>query len=142
VKPGSRAVRVGCVSALLLAVVVLGACIWRESRRGWTVANLERLVQAEVPLGCDRRHAEVWFDKHNIEHSFFADTTGDRSGMDTMPLLAGMHDDNLSGMVRGWIEGPEANVGFGQSGRITVYFFFDMQGRCAGHLVFPFVYSL
>jgi hypothetical protein len=103
---------------------------------------LEQLIEAEVPPGCDRQQAEAWFNKHGIMHSYFKDTIGDRSGQKTMPMLAGLSDKDLSGMVRGWIEGPEANVGFGESGRINIYFFFDKQERCVGHLVHPFVYSL
>lgn len=140
--PGCRTLVLGCLTILVLVVVATGVWVWRDSQRGWTVARLEQLIAAEVPAGCDRLQAEAWFDRHGIEHSYFVDTTGDRSGNSTMPRLAGLRDEDLSGMVRGWIEGPEANVGFGSSGRITIYFFFDKKGHCAGHLIDPFVYSL
>ncbi len=116
--------------------------MWRDSKRGWTVTKLEALIGAEIQPGCNRQQAEAWFDKHSIQHSYFSDTTGDRSGNSTMPMLAGLRDQDLSGMVRGSITGPEANVGFWENGTIRVYFFFDKQGTCVGHLVFPLVYSL
>lgn len=135
-------IKIGCLVFVLVAAIALGACIRRDSQRGWTKARLEDLIVAEVPGACDRTHVEAWFDKHGIEHLYFADTTGDQAGKNTMPMLAGLRDEDLSGMVRGRIDGPEANVGFGESGRISVYFFFDKQGKMVGHLVYVFVYSL
>ena len=105
-------------------------------------SKVKALIEVEVLLSCDRSQVEDWFDRHRIKHSYFVDTTGDRTGSRTMPMEAGLRDEDLSGMGRGWIVGPEANVGFGNSGRIQIYFFFDKQGCCVGHLVFPFVYSL
>ncbi|HEY7309315.1 MAG TPA: hypothetical protein VH643_08170 [Gemmataceae bacterium] len=43
-------------------------------------------------------------------------------------------------MVRGTIDKPEANVDLIFPGEISIYFFFDKQGRLAGHLVDPFVF--
>jgi hypothetical protein len=100
---------------------------------------LEELIAAEVPLGCNRQQAEAWFDQHGIEHDYCTDTTGDRAGDRTMPMLAGLRDQDLGGMVRGWIPPTEAED---PNMRITAYFFLDKQGRCVGHLVHPFVYSL
>ena len=113
-----------------------------DAQIGRSVVNLEQLIQAEVPPDCDLKQALAWFDRHGIQREYFADTTGDRVGRRTMPMIAGLRDEDLSGMARGWIDGLDANLGFGRSVRITVYFFFDHQGRRVGHLVHPFVYSL
>lgn len=133
--------QVGCVALVLVTVGILIAWIWREFQRGWTKEKLESLIAAEVPAGCNRAHVDAWFDKHRIQHQYMADTTGDQSGNSTMPMLAGLRDQALRGMERGLIEGPEANVGFLESGRISVYFFFDKEGRVVGHLVHTFIYS-
>jgi hypothetical protein len=138
----SRSTAVGCLTLVLVAVAAAGTWVWRGSLRGWTVAKLEALIEAEVPRGCDRQHVEAWFKRHRIQHLYFAHTTGDRRGPYTMPMLAGLRDRDLSGMIRGTISWPEANMGFGRNGDIMVYFFFDTQGRCVGHLVHPFVVSL
>jgi len=132
---------VGCLSLLLLVAVALAVWVWQDSKRGWTVTKLESLLAVEIQVGCDRQHVEAWLDKHEIQHSYWADTTGDRSGHSTMPMLAGLRDEDLSGMVRGWIKGSEANLGFLENGEIRVYFFFDKQGACVGHWVVPFVFS-
>lgn len=142
---GFRGPLVGC--AILLALLIgIGGWLWwvgeREAQRGWTKEMLENRIQQEIGPGSDRGQVERWFEKHRIEHWYAADTTQDRAGSQTMPEIAGLRDAELSGMVRGWIDGPDANVGGGSNGRITIYFFLDKQGRVVGHLVHPFVYSL
>jgi hypothetical protein len=105
------------------------------------VEKLERLIQEEVPPGCGRATSEMWFDRHAIRYSWIVDTTGDRYGNRTMPELVGLRCDDLGGMLRGEIYGPEANVDWLYTGRIHVYFFFDKQDRLVGHLVDPFVFA-
>src|SRR5262245_6672350 len=115
--------RWGCLCSLCLIILVgvVLVWVWIESQRGWSVSRLESLIAVEVPATADRATVEKWFDAKGISHSYYADTTGDRAGPNTMPMLAGLRDEDLSGMVRGWIDGPQANVGFFNSGRITVY---------------------
>jgi hypothetical protein len=137
-----RGIGWGCLCLIVLAVVAITTWALIDSRRGWSVARLEASIAAEVPSGADRWTIEKWFDGHRISHDFLVDTTGDRSGHSTMPMLAGLRDGDLGGMVRGLIWGSEANVGFLESGRIALYFFFDKEGRLVGHLVDPFIYSL
>ncbi len=119
---------IGCLSLVLLPVLLVGGWVWRDSQRGWSAEKLERLIQAELPADCDRQQVETWFDMHGIRYGYCI--PGDQPDDDSMPTLAGQ------------IEGKEANVGFLESGRIDIYFYFDKQGRCAGHKVDPFVYSL
>jgi len=141
-RSGCRTPVLGCLFVVFLVAIAVSLWVRQDAQRGWTVARLEHLIEVEVPADCDREQAEVWFERHGIQHSYFTDTTGDRSGQRTMPMLANLRDEDLSGMVRGWIEWPEANVGFRSSGRIQIYFFFDKEGRRIGHLVHPVVYSL
>jgi hypothetical protein len=137
-----RPLMAGCLTFLLLTFIGCGGWMWWSSQRGWTVAKLERLIQLEVPRECDRATVEAWFDRHGIRQSWFEDTTGDMRGQQTMPQLAGLRSSDLSGMVRGDIVGPAANVDWVFPGRISIYFFFDKQGRRVGHLVDLFVYML
>jgi hypothetical protein len=121
----------------LLALAGAGAWLWWEAQRGWTVAELERLIKEELSPDCGRREVEAWFDRHGIPHSYNTDTTEDRYMGLTMPVLAGLGDRSLSGLVRGVIDRPNSNPG----GFIDVYFFFDQRGCCVGYLVFPFEYT-
>lgn len=126
---------------LIFPALACGAWFWRECQRGWTEARLERSIAAEIELGCGRKQVETWFNTHGIRYQYFSDTTGDRVGASTMPMLAGLNDSSLGGMLRRWIDGPEANVGFFELGYIQIFFFFDHAGTCVGHLVRPFIYS-
>jgi hypothetical protein len=131
--------RLGCL-ALLLVALGYGSWMWWLSQRGWTAAQLEKLIQAELPANCDRASASAWFDQHGIGYNWWADTTGDSRGNRTMPELVGLKNSDLSGMLRGNLASPEANVGWFSTGRISIYFFFDKQGCRVGHLVDEFVY--
>jgi hypothetical protein len=125
---------------LLLVVGAAAFLVWWD-QRGWTVARLERRIKSEVPPGCGRAEVETWLHRQGIRHSYWQDTTGDRRGEHTMPMLAGLDSKDLSGMVRGEIAHSEgANVNWIFPGDISMYFFFDKQGRLVGHLVDPFVY--
>jgi hypothetical protein len=121
---------VGLLSIVLLVPLVIATWALVDSQRGWTEARLEKAIQAELPVDCDREQVENWFDKHGIRHA-------------NVKRKSDVHaDDDTIRQTSGWIEGREANVGFLESGRITIDFFFDEQGRCVGHRIDPFVYSL
>jgi hypothetical protein len=114
--------------------------LWWASQRGWTVANVEQLIQAELSPECDRATAEAWFTRHGVQFTWHEDTTGDVRGRQTIPELVGLKNEELSGMLRGRIDPPEANLSLMFPGRISIYFFFDKNGRQVGRLVEPFVY--
>jgi hypothetical protein len=127
-------------SALAVAVLsLIGGGIWLgwEGRRGWTAAELEQRIQAELTPQCDRHEVEQWLKRHGIPHSYSTDTTEDRYMGFTMPMLAGLDNRSLSGQVRGVIHQPDAST----DRFIDVYFFFDQRGDCVGYLVFPFEYT-
>jgi hypothetical protein len=125
-------------SAVVISYLVIK--LWSHSQREWTVSKLEELIKLEVPGNCDRRDIEVWFDRHNIEHQYIADTGADTESGKTMPDLAGLERKRLTGMVRGIIQGNRANVSFLFDGEIKVYFFLDIGGRQAGHYIHSFAY--
>jgi hypothetical protein len=58
-----------------------------------------------------------------------------------MPELAGLKNEDLCGMVRGTIEGAEANVSLLVSGRIMIYFFLDKEEHCVGHWIQEVAYT-
>ena len=91
-------------------------------------------------MACDRRSVETWFDRHQIRHDWFEDTTVAMAGHQSMPELAGLRNRDVSGMLHGVLDGPEVNVDLIFPGEITIYFFFDKQGCRVGHLVHPFVF--
>jgi hypothetical protein len=137
--PRNQYPRLGCLAVLLVAIGI-GSWIWGLSqRRGWTVAELERLIQAELPPNCDQASAAAWCDRHGIPHNWLADTTVDRKALQTLPELVGLKNSDLSGMLRGTLY--DANVGWVREGMIRVYFFFDKQGQRVGHLVDEHVFS-
>jgi hypothetical protein len=120
------------------ALVAIAGLGW-YSQRGWTSSKLERLIRQEVPDGCERSQVEAWFDRHGIKHQYSVVTAGPEEG-DTMPHLAGLKNEDLSGMVCGSILAPEANVSLFVRGEITVCFFLDKQGRLKGHYIREFGY--
>jgi hypothetical protein len=123
-----------------VALIVFGlttGLYWTVFQRGWTVGKIDRLVQAEVPLGSTRQEAEEWLDSHGFPHEYFADVTLDRVDEQTAPRAAGLSERDLGGLVRGMVF--DANVDLVFEGYINVYFFFDHEGRLAGHLVRHFV---
>jgi hypothetical protein len=126
----------GCLVLALAAIGGCGACVWWATQRGWTVAKLERSIRAEVPPSCDRRTAEAWFDKHHIQHWWSDETSLARAPQ----TPARFRDKDVGGMLEGVIEGPEANVDLISPGEISIYFFFDEQGRLVGHLVDKLIY--
>ena len=63
-------------------------------------------------------------------------------GHQTIAELAGLRDEDLSGVSYAVVDGPEVNVDLIFSGSIGIYFFYEKQGHMAGHLVDPFVYEL
>ncbi len=140
--------------ALIVGVGVLAVVAWicaiKSSNDGEIAKaaavkqKLDCLIASEVPKGSKRSEVQTWFDKHRVQHSYFADTTGDGQGNKTMPMVAGLRDEDLSGMERGWIDGPgpDDEVGCLEDGRITIYFFFDKSGRMVRHYVECFVYCL
>lgn len=125
----------------LLVLIAGGSAYWYISQRGWTVSKLERLIRTELTPGCDRQQLESWCDRHGIPRAYFTDTMADFLGGRTAPGSAGLRAEDLSGMVRGVIEGPQANVSLFLNGRITVYLFLDRQGRWKGHWIEPFAYT-
>lgn len=123
-----------------LAVTVLAPAsgvYWAIFLRGWTVGTVERLVRAEVPLGSTRQAVEAWLDRHNFSHEYYADVTLDRVDGQTPPRQAGLSERDLGGLVRGIVS--DANVDPVYEGWISIYFFFDHEGKLAGYLVHPFV---
>lgn len=127
---------VGCLALLLGGA----AWLWCQ-QRGWTVAQLEHLVQEEVPPGSDRATVEACLARHRFRQTYIIDTSTDRHDDRTMPMRAGLRDQDLSGMICGSLRSDEVNLGWGKTGLINVYFFFDKQGRLAGTLVFPLVFD-
>lgn len=126
--------------SLLLVLVAGAGWLWWQ-QRGWTVPQLESLVQEEITPGGERAAVEAFLERHGIRHTFIFDTTSDRHEGQTMPSRAGLREQDLSGMVVGRLRGPDVNLGWGNNGLINVYFFFDKQGRLAGTLVFPLVFE-
>ncbi len=118
----------GCLTLLLVSLVGCGGWLGWSSQRGWTPAKAERLIQAEVPPGCDRPTVEKWFDRHGIHYSWWEGETARANQV-------GLRHEDLSGALIGQIDHPEANVDLIDRGRLQIYFFFDKQGRLAGHLV-------
>jgi hypothetical protein len=141
--PSQRSIRrrwVAFLSLVLVGCLLAGGGVW-WCCHGWTEEMLERLIREEIPANSGREEVEAWFDRHGIPYTYFGKTTRDREGEKTMPQLAGLRDEDLSGMVRGEISGPDANVSLFFSGHIEVYFFFDKKGRLAGHLILTDVYD-
>ncbi|GAC1450503.1 MAG: hypothetical protein NVSMB9_34960 [Isosphaeraceae bacterium] len=69
-------------------------------------------------------------------------TDGGGIGDKTYRELAGLATQDVSEVVIGTIQPPDANVDWLSPGEITIVFFLDKDGRCVGHWVQPFAYEL
>ena len=99
-------------------------------------------IATELPRACSRQQAEAWFAKHGIGKGkirvfWMDDTTCDRVSGKTPAQWAGLRDADLGGMLRGFIAFPPIKVGSRAYVGAEIYFFFDKQKRCVGHLVYP-----
>ena len=77
---------------------------------------------------------------HGIRYVYSTDTTGEERHK--AAAAAGLQDEDLNGVVVGWIDGDEANLGMFSTGYIRVSFFFNHDDHCVGHDIFAFYYSL
>jgi hypothetical protein len=100
-----------------------------------SLAKWEGLVKTELASGSDRKKAEAWFAKHGIKPEYRTDTAGDGVGGKSVSSLAGLRDSDLSGMLRCQIGCRELHWADEIGGWITIYLFFDKQGRFVGHYV-------
>jgi hypothetical protein len=127
----------------LTALIASGiAYISGESQKGWTVAKIDRLINAQIPLGCDQQQIESWLDKLGIRHNYTTETWEYMTANGyTMPTLAGLNPATLDGMIVGRIEGKDANVSLFFSGRISLFFFFDHKGAYVGHYIDKIVHG-
>jgi hypothetical protein len=112
----------GCGLALLACGLVLPIYIAYASLRGWTPGNVERAVNEAIPLGSDRVTIEVFLDAKGWTRSF-----GGPKSAAFYAERASLNASNLSGVVFGEVSDP--NVGPFDTGRITVMFFLDGDGK-------------
>jgi hypothetical protein len=131
-----RKFNVGC----LVFLALLGGFILYRLEFGWTSNKVERMIKAALPPGSTRQEVEAWLGKQKIEYVYLKDVTGDRTNDKTMPQIAGLKHEELSGMIRATI--PDAHVHLILPGDMHIYFFFDLDGKLIKHLVRPFVYLL
>lgn len=112
----------------LLVIITIGGVLFgmfiryirHESARVRMVEKLEADIQAQIPPISNRIQAEAWFKSERINCTY---------------EIAEKEDKDISGIVRGSIDGEDPNMGFIRSGWITVYFFFDHDGKCASHWI-------
>ena len=137
-KPLLKSLKWGLV---ILLLVVLPARVWWGFYRGWTPQQLQKNIQREVAPACQRQEVEEWFDGKGIEHIYVEEVDCDQYSEGTAPVAAGLRETDLSGMVIGHLEGKDVRSGLFEYNKIRVYFFFDKQGRLAGHYVRRTVHS-
>jgi hypothetical protein len=133
------------------ALLILGVSI-RGCNRGWTESQIKYVIRAEVPPLSNRKYLESWFDRYGIayfaakdrqgEEDIYRWTDGGGIGDKTYRELAGLAFQDVSEVLIGTIEPPDANVDWLFPGTITIVFFLNKEGRCVGHWVQPFAYEL
>lgn len=124
-------------------IVLMAVAMFFQGKTGDDAKrHFEDAIRREVPAAATQAQVEVWLDRYGIDHTYFEDTAGDLRGQKTMAEIAGLRNQDLSGMVRGQIQCPDEKAKISQAGRLTIYFFFDKQQTCVGHLVDWFAYSL
>ena len=131
--------RTALILTLLCAIAPIGAWLLYENNRDWTVSKLQRRINLNLPLGCNRERIEAWLDQMGMDHGYDEAGKGPKG---TMAKLAGLKEEDVSGVVFGNLETRRANVGWGRNGAIAVRFYLDRQGGLASYAVYPIVYSL
>jgi hypothetical protein len=120
------------ISLVLVLLASAGAWLWWNTQQGWTVARLERLIGAEVPVGSDLAQVEGWLNCHGIQNTYSILNAHDNDYADSA-RQAGLRKQNLSGVMKGDV--VPANESWFFRSEIEVLFFFDKNGRLAGHTV-------
>jgi hypothetical protein len=140
-RPGHKRLRTGCF--VLAAFACVGIVTWL----GWTLfhgctsAEVERLIQHEVPPGCNQDKVRAWFNDRGILHRYFEGTAGTSSFNIDLGQRIGLRPEDVGGVEQGFIPESEANEHFLFPSDISIYFVFDKQGRLAGHLVDSMIYG-
>jgi hypothetical protein len=121
------------ILVLLVSVAVFG---WWHTHSGMTVATLDTLMLAELPNGSNRQEVELWCDRNRIQCRYSSQISNPQLGYANCDVLehAGVNASSLSGMMTGKL-GPEfvAQDLVAFSTEIDLFFFFDNDGRLAGH---------
>jgi hypothetical protein len=117
-------------SAAPLCVLLVG-CLMSYWVSGTTVADVEKQLQQEVPVGTTRSDAEKWLVGRSIVHSY-----GDWKDFDNDSVLVenGVRPDKYSGYIGAIIRntGPPR---FLVTGNIRFFLLFDKEDRVAKHIV-------
>ncbi len=119
----------------VLVLLAFGAYVAWPYCFGWTVQNLENLIQAEVSQDSDRQEVESCLDRRGIRHIYEEDFGSVRFNDQTPPTFVDLREDNLSGMVIAQLSRRQVRSGILEIGTIYVFFFFDRQGKLAGHWI-------
>jgi hypothetical protein len=114
--------------------------MWFIFLRGWTGAEIERAIRAEVKEGSNRQSLEMWFQTHGIPHKYFEGPDHAKFNND-VAKSAGLQGTEISGVLQGFIDMEHSNEHFLLPSEIFIYFFFDSDGRLLGHFVDPAVYG-
>jgi hypothetical protein len=141
VRPPTRGLgraRLACLPLGLLLLIGGASWLGWDLFHGWTSAKAERLIQAELPTGCDRGQVQAWFERHDLPHEYFEGTTGTSGYNVELALRLGLKLDDVSGVEQGVCE---ANEHFLFPSELYIYFVFDSQGHLAGHIVDAMVYG-
>lgn len=93
------------------------------NQRGWTRARIERTVNGECPVGSDRDTIESFLKARAWSYTY-----GNKSAsLSLYGQEADLPVETLSGII--FADVPDANVGVFDTGRISVFFFLDRDGR-------------
>lgn len=112
---------------LFLFIAAIAAFLAYWLNRGWTVAKVERLIQAEFNPDWQAADVKDWIESHGFDADQARDIAGTKPyGSIRAPSLP----DEPQFVVRGYI-GPEhgSNIGPFHRGGIFMFFFFDSVGR-------------
>jgi len=121
----------GVLSVLLLVLCSGFTVMFAVPTHPTTVAEVEKKVRAEVPLGSTREKVEKWLDSQEMEHSF-----AEKWWIGGLPpdMRAGLNEDDFAGAVCSIIRDTDRD--FFVHGDICVYFLLGHDGKCAKICVF------
>ena len=135
----ARRVLPGFLVVATLLVLANLTRLWLASPHRWTDAELERLVNVQLPPGSTMKEAENFLTANCIEYRSFNGLMTD--SFELRPDLI-VDSDSVSLTVRGELAPQRSNVGWLSTGDILIYMFFNKNREMIGYIIKTQEYEL
>jgi hypothetical protein len=101
---------------------------------------VEQRVRAGLPLGTTRADTDAWLREQGLPFVSVKGATEDQIGPERVAERAGMAGRQVGSTIRATVYPAFVSVVW--SGDVSVYLFFDPDGKLIGYDFVPFMYAL